>query len=704
MTLITHGFNSDVDGWVSAMANAIASRGDLAIDQPRYTVDVTDPGHDDGPLSVVNTLQAGPSPTAPETDFPELVILLDWSDVAGTLPFGGYHRSTVDVAAAVSDALLTAGFLGGLPGSVAELPFHLIGHSRGASLVGELARQLGERGVWVDQVTTLDPHPVDGVREPAVPFDLEWGDAPMIPWDNVVYWDNYWRTQGDDALDFTGEPIANTHDVQLVESILTEGGYPFDHSNVHLWYYGTIDTSTDPPANNGDYDVPNDWYGGSHPSRTTSGYYFSRIVGGTRPGDGLSVDLRGDADRDAIDWDSAVWPNLINLQIDASDLQWTAGEPIPASYYYQDVDSDATVVFYLDADKNPYNGYGIEADQQLLARTGSVLVHGARDVATDTIPAGTYYLSARITDADGHTRCAYAGDAVTIEAATMATVVGQHVFYNNSFWDTATAENPDSDDEMAIAPDKTALRPAELATSDNYTSYVRGINGILVDIDAPAAVPTAADFRFKVGNDNDPAGWSPVTATPIVEVHPGEGAEDPDRVAIIWQDHAIENTWLEVTVLAANIALAEDYVFYFGNAIGETGDSDSHARVDANDVLRTRNNPHPFFDPAEIDSAYDFDRDERVDARDILIVRNSQTTSFNELKLIDLSGSKAKTVGLSCPPCAPDLSLDGPSEKSDRPADMDTLLLEPLRDRAEKRRGIRSQGSDLALRLILTDR
>jgi len=42
----------------------------------------------------------------------------------------------------------------------------------------------------------------------------------------------------------------------------------------------------------------------------------------------------------------------------------------------------------------------------------------------------------------------------------------------------------------------------------NYTSYVRGINGIMVDFSDLPAVPTVDDFEFKVGNDNDPTGWA----------------------------------------------------------------------------------------------------------------------------------------------------------------------------------------------------
>ena len=43
------------------IADAIVARPDLTIDQPRYIVTVTDPGHDNGPLSVVNSSHSGPT-------------------------------------------------------------------------------------------------------------------------------------------------------------------------------------------------------------------------------------------------------------------------------------------------------------------------------------------------------------------------------------------------------------------------------------------------------------------------------------------------------------------------------------------------------------------------------------------------------------------------------------------------------------------
>ena len=642
VTLIAHGFGSNVDGWVTAMADAILARPDLDVDQPRYTLSVTDPGHDDGPLSVVETSHSGPSPTNPDTEAPEIVILLDWSDVAGAL-VGGYSRSTADVAAAVADALLTPNLLANLPTPVAELPLHLIGHSRGASLVGRLARDLGQHGIWVDQVTTLDPHPVDGVRDP---LSMDYGDAPMEGWANVVFWDNYWRTDGDMSFDFTGEPIANTYDVQFDESVLEAGGYTFgvfppspgEHSDVHLWYYGTIDTSTNPPANNGDHDVPGNWYGDPHPARAASGYHFSRAVGGARSSEGLSHAVGGDAQRSAIDFSGAAWPSLLDLQIDTDDLEFIAGEPIPVTYFHQDFDSDATVGFYLDTDRNPYNGDEVWIDERLASQTGPVLASSRWDISTSAAQsgltqAGDYYMFGRIGDSNGHARYAYAAEPVTLEKPP-AEVIDRHVFYNNCVWDKGNA-GANADDDLAVAPDKQALLPGSAATFANYTSFSGGINGVMVDIADLTGTPTTADFEFRMGNTDDPTTWAQGPDPTAVAVRAGHGTGGSDRVTLVWPDRAIQKQWLQVTVLPTeNTGLSEADVFYFGNAVGETGGSTIDAKVNAFDMLGARNNWRSFVDPAAIDFRYDFNRDARVNAFDMLLARNSQTHFLNALRLI----------------------------------------------------------------------
>ncbi len=189
--------------------------------------------------------------------------------------------------------------------------------------------------------------------------------------------------------------------------------------------------------------------------------------------------------------------------------------------------------------------------------------------------------------------------------------------------------------------DKTALLPGETATLANYTSYSRGINGIMVDIAAPTATPTEADFEFKVGGDGTPGDWDDAPDPSSVTVRPGQGAGGSDRVTIVWPDNLIQKQWLQVTVLAENTGLAGDDVFYYGNAIGESGNSTSDAKVNAFDMLGARDNQRNLLDPAPIDFRFDYDRNARVDATDMLIARNHQTHFLNALRLISLPGTMA---------------------------------------------------------------
>ncbi len=227
--------------------------------------------------------------------------------------------------------------------------------------------------------------------------------------------------------------------------------------------------------------------------------------------------------------------------------------------------------------------------------------------------------------------------------ATASTVVGRHVFYNNSYWDDS-GNDPSFDDNTAIASDKAALLPGQVANFANYTSYSRGINGVMVDIAGlpDDYTPIPADFEFRVGNDNDPAGWSLVTAVPTVTLRPGDGDYNSDRIAIIWDDGEICNTWLEVTVEHDNLGLADDDVFYYGNTVAESGDSPTDAKVTVTDLLLARNNPRSLLDDIGVTFPYDFDRDGQVDAMDVLLARNNQTSFLDALNLIDLSGVTAE--------------------------------------------------------------
>jgi hypothetical protein len=254
----------------------------------------------------------------------------------------------------------------------------------------------------------------------------------------------------------------------------------------------------------------------------------------------------------------------------------------------------------------------------------------------------------------------------TVNIYTPASIAGRYIFYNNSKFDAAS-------DNGAIATDKTALLPGLTATFANYTSYSLGINGIIVDIKglAKAGSLAAADFQFQVGNV---AGWTPAPDPISISAPGGGGAGSSDRVTIIWDDNAIQNQWLQVTVLAdANTGLAAADVFYFGNAIGESGNSTIDAVVDPQDETASRTHKTGF-SAAAIDNHYDYNRDGRVNATDDLIARHNRTDGVdgNPLQLIDPPAGAPLAAGDALQPlfAVADIAIT-------QPATAETAILQP---------------------------
>jgi len=248
-------------------------------------------------------------------------------------------------------------------------------------------------------------------------------------------------------------------------------------------------------------------------------------------------------------------------------------------------------------------------------------------------------------DTDGVVRPQAGGwDIGAYEWVPGVQVVGRYVFYNNSAFDGNDPAANAADDD-AIATDKQALLPGQTAGFANYTSYSRGINGVMLDITNPPGAPTPADFEVRVGNDSNPAAW-PGGPAPAVSVRPGEGGDGAHRLTLTWPDNAIEKQWLEVTVLAnGTTGLLEPDVFYFGNAIGETGNSPTDAKVTSTDEAAVRDHPHTLVNnPADITCPYDFDRDRKVGPTDAILCRNNGTNSMSALQLIAPVPNEARTV------------------------------------------------------------
>ncbi len=222
--------------------------------------------------------------------------------------------------------------------------------------------------------------------------------------------------------------------------------------------------------------------------------------------------------------------------------------------------------------------------------------------------------------------------AVPLEAVSV--VVSRSVFYNNSRFD-GNDPAANASDDGAIAIDKTALLPGQTATFTNYTSYRGGINGVIVDIAGIVGSPTASDFLFHVGNNNDPKTWAFAPAPASITARPGAGVAGSTRVTIVWPDGAIVNQWLQVGVRATpNTGLSKPDVFYFGNAIGESGNSPESTMVNVLDQSAARLNPRGLNDPVSLASPYDYNRDGVVSAADEMIARTFATSSTGSLRLI----------------------------------------------------------------------
>lgn len=393
VTVITHGqvgliFEQDAPAWLDGMADAIQAQ--MNGDASRVRMAIDDAG---GTLAAQTHLISG---NVRDSNTGEIILELDWSKAADGLFFTTSTKKIAELAVA---QLLRSDWLPDFGHALAELPIHLIGHSRGGSLVAEMARLLGKAGIWVDQLTTLDPHP-------RTLSTLSTSDAAMGVAESVVFADNYYQNHSATLIygQSLGEQAVDTD----IDSFVS--GYATDHSNTHLWYHGTIDLS--PAANDGEKQLTSSmrssWYTAEELGGAATGFHYSRIAGGDRnstrastrsradaPIAGLHENLGGSGQREAMNWSAATWPSLLAAEPLDEARRADVGSLLRIGWAASS-SSAATISFTLDTDRNPFN--------DALAPIGRISIPGvvgdaridSGELPTAGLAPGVYYLRAAI--------------------------------------------------------------------------------------------------------------------------------------------------------------------------------------------------------------------------------------------------------------------------------------------------------------------
>jgi hypothetical protein len=380
VTLITHGEGGSAGGDIAKAANLIAKRAGGA---SQYVMTLA---HSAGNVTVKSFVR-DPGSLDPNTSFSgEIIIKLDWSAVSGD--------KTDKIAAPVAQYLLTQKPTGH---SIVEQEIALVGPSRGASVINNLAADLGSAGVWVDQLTFLDP-----VTLPSYDPEIR---IPL----NVIFADDYFRS--DSLLNTVpdGKRIEGAYNTDLPVIDRFHDPQLNAHNSVAAYYFATIDPTAPIVA-----PVRAEWYGHNSIPRDQIGFYFSRIASGARPSRGIAASHGGTTTgRETVRRTGEQWANIDDLVIRSPGYKFTKGKAVRVSLRYEISSRPSVVFLYLDRDNNPYNGNTL----MRLARY-STKIRGIIPVtltgSTVGAPAGKYHLYAQITDNSGHIRYSYINHTVTL--------------------------------------------------------------------------------------------------------------------------------------------------------------------------------------------------------------------------------------------------------------------------------------------------
>jgi len=371
-------------GWMQTMADDITARLGGPLQVPQYILSIN---INPTTGSLVPTISHVDGTGTPQTSSSgEIIVLIDYESISTNVSY----PSPV-IGSVVADYLMNTPVDGVL---LASLPIDEIGVSRGTGILDQVANTLGQAGVWVDQETYLDPDPL-----------AEQGDPPSTIYDNVAFVDDYWRNDGSVSQINDGNPVDGAYNLNVSWLDSEDAGYSTPHLAPAGYYIGTIDqTATD----SGEGPIYSEWYGDTPtmPARDATGFIYTSLVGAARPLSGLWAASGGTGARTATGQVGAQWGNVTDLAVTSGNTV-TVGDSFNVSYIHQDRGGADTIAFYLDTDRNPYNNNFVADLGSFDLAQATAITQGSENLSMAGVAPGTYWLCAKVTNAQGDTRYTY---------------------------------------------------------------------------------------------------------------------------------------------------------------------------------------------------------------------------------------------------------------------------------------------------------
>lgn len=278
VTLVTHGLDSNADGWVHDMCRDIRKyQNDLGYDADVFRVTLPEQSMvlRDPQFQVLQDTFTSTNQNR------NIIIAFDWSYYSKSVILGvGIQHATWTISPYLSYFLLKSNALPSISEPLAWRSIHLIGHSRGGSLISGAGDILATNNIVIEHFTTLDPraYPLSTDTQPHVPMNVMFADNYFQNYDTITFGNYVDGAYNRKPLLFDTYILLGT----TLQPIVRDG-----HSNIHTWYRRTVNPNLQLAGDELQQSLYKQWFATNEFGGALAGYYFENSPYGARPHDGF---------------------------------------------------------------------------------------------------------------------------------------------------------------------------------------------------------------------------------------------------------------------------------------------------------------------------------------------------------------------------------------------------------------------------------